>query len=109
MWLIMLVLAIYWYPSNSGVLLSIYFVAVSVTLPKPDLEFVWSIATTIKIIITNNKTPRLGYLIYQAAIKAGILLRPLGNTIYWLPPLNITDDEIEELKNKTMQVLLETT
>jgi len=60
-------------------------------------------------LITNNKTPRLGYLIYQAAIKAGILLRPLGNTIYWLPPLNITDKEIEELKNKTMQVLLETT
>ena len=60
-------------------------------------------------LITNNKTPRLGYLIYQAAIKAGILLRPLGNTIYWLPPLNITDEEIEELKNKTMQVLLETT
>jgi adenosylmethionine-8-amino-7-oxononanoate aminotransferase len=60
-------------------------------------------------LITNNKTPRLGYLIYQAAIKAGILLRPLGNTIYWLPPLNITDEEIEELKNKTMQVLLEIT
>ena len=60
-------------------------------------------------LIPNDKTPRLGYLIYQAAIKAGILLRPLGNTIYWLPPLNITDEEIEELKNKTMQVLLETT
>ena len=60
-------------------------------------------------LITNDKTPRLGYLIYQAAIKAGILLRPLGNTIYWLPPLNITDEEIEELKNKTVQVLLETT
>ena len=60
-------------------------------------------------LITNNKAPRLGYLIYQAAIKAGILLRPLGNTIYWLPPLNITDEEIEELKNKTMQVLLEIT
>lgn len=60
-------------------------------------------------LITNNKTPRLGYLIYQAAIKAGILLKPLGNTIYWLPPLNITDEEIEELKNKTMHVLLEIT
>ncbi len=60
-------------------------------------------------LITNDKIPRLGYLIYQAAIKTGILLRPLGNTIYWLPPLNITDEEIEELKNKTMQVLLETT
>ncbi len=60
-------------------------------------------------LINSNRTPRLGYLIYQAAIKAGILLRPLGNTIYWLPPLNITDEEIEELKNKTLQVLLEMT
>lgn len=57
-------------------------------------------------LICINNTARLGYLVYEAAIKAGILLRPLGNTIYWLPPLNITDEEIDELKNKTMQVLL---
>ena len=57
-------------------------------------------------LICANDDVRLGYLTYQAAIKAGILLRPLGNTIYWLPPLNITDEEIEALKSKTMQVLL---
>jgi adenosylmethionine-8-amino-7-oxononanoate aminotransferase len=57
-------------------------------------------------LICANDDVRLGYLTYQAAIKVGILLRPLGNTIYWLPPLNITDEEIEALKSKTMQVLL---
>jgi len=57
-------------------------------------------------LINTTNNLRLGYLTYHAAIKAGILLRPLGNTIYWLPPLNITDEEIEEIKNKTMQVLL---
>ena len=57
-------------------------------------------------LICSNDNVRLGYLTYQPAIKAGILLRPLGNTIYWLPPLNITDEEIEALKSKTMQALL---
>ena len=57
-------------------------------------------------LICANDDVRVGYLTYQAAIKAGILLRPLGNTIYWLPPLNITDEDIETLKSKTMQVLL---
>ena len=57
-------------------------------------------------LICANDDVRVGYLTYQAAIKAGILLRPLGNTIYWLPPLNITDEDIDTLKSKTMQVLL---
>jgi len=34
----------------------------------------------------NQKGKRLGYAVYQEAIKLGVFLRPLGNTIYWLPP-----------------------
>ena len=33
---------------------------------------------------------RLGYAVYREAVKRGILLRPLGNTLYLLPPLNIS-------------------
>lgn len=36
---------------------------------------------------------RLGNAIYQAALDLGALIRPIGNTLYWLPPLN-TDAEI---------------
>lgn len=49
--------------------------------------------------------PRLGYEIYKAAIKLGALLRPLGNTIYWLPPLNIECSVIEELRDITIDAI----
>ncbi|HLF66899.1 MAG TPA: adenosylmethionine--8-amino-7-oxononanoate transaminase, partial [Gammaproteobacteria bacterium] len=39
------------------------------------------------------------------AVKLGALLRPLGNTIYWMPPLNIKNEELAELKNITLQAI----
>lgn len=39
---------------------------------------------------------RVGYQIYKRALKNGLLLRPLGNVIYFNPPLTITQDEIDE-------------
>lgn len=54
-------------------------------------------------IITSD--PRAGYKTYQKAIKLGALLRPLGNTIYWMPPFNISTDSLEKLKNITQAAL----
>jgi adenosylmethionine-8-amino-7-oxononanoate aminotransferase len=51
---------------------------------------------------------RIAFEIYQKAVKMGALLRPLGDTIYWLPPLNMNLDTLEELKNITMQALIDT-
>lgn len=42
---------------------------------------------------------RIAYQVFQAAIKLGAWLRPLGNTIYWLPPLNISLAVLAELKD----------
>ncbi|WP_169763600.1 adenosylmethionine--8-amino-7-oxononanoate transaminase [Campylobacter mucosalis] len=39
---------------------------------------------------------RLGYEIYKVALKNGLLLRPLGDVLYFNPPLNITTDECEK-------------
>lgn len=39
---------------------------------------------------------RLGYQIYQEAVKQGLLLRPLGNSLYFLPPLNTSDELLEK-------------
>lgn len=61
-----------------------------------------SIGGIVAADLKNNK-PRLGYQIFQEAIKQGAWLRPLGNTIYWLPPLNISDETLYELKNITIQ------
>ena len=38
---------------------------------------------------------RVGYEIYKIALKNGLLLRPLGNVLYFNPPLTITKDEID--------------
>ena len=38
---------------------------------------------------------RRGYQAYQQALKMGVLLRPLGNVIYFIPPYVITQEEID--------------
>ena len=38
---------------------------------------------------------RLGYAIYRRALKHGLLLRPLGDVLYFNPPLNIGKPELE--------------
>lgn len=49
---------------------------------------------------------RIGYEVYKTAIKKGALLRPLGNTIYWLPPLNITTKTLKNLTRITQESIL---
>lgn len=39
---------------------------------------------------------RMGYQIYQKALDEGLLLRPLGNVLYFNPPLVITEEEIDK-------------
>ncbi len=40
---------------------------------------------------------RVGFAIYQEGLKRGLFLRPLGNVIYFLPPLIISENEIRRL------------
>lgn len=44
---------------------------------------------------------RLGFEVYQQAVALGALLRPLGNTLYWLPPLNTRRETLRELQQIT--------
>ena len=49
---------------------------------------------------TKTKEPfesklRLGYQIYKKALKKGVLLRPLGDVIYFNPPLIIEEDDMD--------------
>ena len=57
-------------------------------------------------LVKNNRTKeefpsslRAGYEIYKIALKKGALLRPLGNTIYFMPPYIITKEEIDKMLN----------
>ena len=38
---------------------------------------------------------RRGLRIYQHGLQNGVLLRPLGNVVYFMPPYVITPDEID--------------
>ncbi len=40
---------------------------------------------------------RRGLKVYQHALKNAMLLRPLGNVIYFMPPYIISDDEIKQM------------
>lgn len=49
-----------------------------------------------------NRSPypwqqRRGLEVYRQALARGALLRPLGNVIYFMPPLSITEDELQSL------------
>ncbi|MBD8525562.1 adenosylmethionine--8-amino-7-oxononanoate transaminase [Pseudomarimonas arenosa] len=57
-----------------------------------------------------NKTPlptvgRYGQQIYRAGLERGVLLRPLGDVIYWMPPYCISEDEIGHLGKVTQDAL----
>ncbi len=38
---------------------------------------------------------RRGLKVYQHALQRGVLLRPLGNVVYFMPPYVISDDEVK--------------
>jgi adenosylmethionine-8-amino-7-oxononanoate aminotransferase len=42
---------------------------------------------------------RIGHKIYKEALKRGAIIRPLGNVLYFMPPLIIKEQEIETLVN----------
>lgn len=57
-------------------------------------------------LINQDNIPRLGFAIYQRAIELGALLRPIGNTIYWLPPLTTEYETIQQLQEITAHAVL---
>lgn len=59
-----------------------------------------------------EKTPfpgnqRRGYEIYKKALKQGALLRPLGNIIYFMPPLSISLNELQTLIDIALRCITE--
>jgi adenosylmethionine---8-amino-7-oxononanoate aminotransferase len=46
---------------------------------------------------------RKGYQVYRQALQRGVLLRPLGNVIYFMPPLTIAPEELQLLLDVAWQ------
>ncbi|HEY8388547.1 MAG TPA: adenosylmethionine--8-amino-7-oxononanoate transaminase [Parasegetibacter sp.] len=49
----------------------------------------------------------LGAVITAAAMKEGVYLRPLGNTVYILPPYCITDEELDKVFQTILKIVVE--
>ncbi len=49
--------------------------------------------------------PRIGFAVAQKAAELGALIRPLGSSLYWFPPLNIPHDTLKELQQITTQAI----
>ncbi|HID98298.1 MAG TPA: adenosylmethionine--8-amino-7-oxononanoate transaminase [Thermodesulfobacteriaceae bacterium] len=48
---------------------------------------------------------RAGWQVYREGLKNGLILRPLGDVVYILPPLSITVDQMEDVLDRTYEIL----
>jgi adenosylmethionine-8-amino-7-oxononanoate aminotransferase len=48
-------------------------------------------------LIEGNPKERIGMQVYLYGLRYGVLLRPLGPVIYFMPPYTITNDEIDSM------------
>ncbi len=44
-----------------------------------------------------DPSERIGLKVYQHGLKNGVLLRPLGHTVYFMPPYTISEDELKRV------------
>lgn len=52
---------------------------------------------------------RIGLRAYRAALQCGVLLRPLGDVLYWMPPYCIDDEQLALLARATLESINEAT
>ncbi len=48
---------------------------------------------------------RIGYQIYQQALVKGLLIRPLGNILYFMPPYIISNEEMTFMMKTTKETI----
>ena len=49
--------------------------------------------------------PAIARHIYTRALRSELLLRPIGSTVYFMPPYTISDDELALLVERTVDVV----
>lgn len=49
-----------------------------------------------------NKNAKFSRDCYSAGLKQGLLLRPIGNTVYFMPPYTITESEMDSMMQATL-------
>lgn len=75
-----------------------------------DIRYLGVVGALELVREKKNKTPfsfkeRIGFKIYQEGLKEGLLLRPLGNIIYFFLPYCIRKKEIALILEKTYKII----
>lgn len=65
------------------------------------LKNIRSLGAIVAGEISNIHSSRVGYAFHKEALQFGALLRPIGNTLYWLPPLIADENTIQKLAEST--------
>ncbi|MCL2182806.1 MAG: adenosylmethionine--8-amino-7-oxononanoate transaminase [Chitinispirillia bacterium] len=51
---------------------------------------------------------RVSFKLSQKALAKGLIIRPLGDTVYYMPPFNVTEREVDAIFELTREALRET-
>jgi adenosylmethionine-8-amino-7-oxononanoate aminotransferase len=57
--------------------------------------------------IAFDSTERRGLRAYRHALSRGVVLRPLGDVVYWMPPYCINEEELSLLAEVTVEAVAE--
>lgn len=76
-----------------------------VTKKLTNVRAMGAVVAADLVLSKEQQVQRVGYQIFQEAVKLGAWLRPLGNTLYWLPPLNIDISVLKTLQNITIKAM----
>ena len=52
---------------------------------------------------------RVGLRAYRAALERGVVLRPLGDILYWMPPYCVDEEQLQLLARVTRDAIIEAT
>jgi adenosylmethionine---8-amino-7-oxononanoate aminotransferase len=61
----------------------------------------------VGIELVSRETRLRGAEVCERARSHGVMLRPLGDVVVWMPPLTIQDEELEELEAATRKAIAE--
>lgn len=70
-----------------------------------NIRHIGAIVAADLILDEKQSKQRYGYKVFQTATALGALMRPIGNTIYWLPPLNIKSSTLRQLSSITIKAI----
>ena len=56
-----------------------------------------------------DPTLRVGLRAYRAALARGVVLRPLGDVLYWMPPYCVDEEQLALLARVTRETIVEAT